>query len=266
MKPCKISVITVCFNAASTVERTIESVLRQRDVSVEYIFVDGMSTDGTLAIVDRYRDRLDTVVSERDAGIFDAMNKGIRLSTGDVLYFLGADDTFVDNFVLRDIARCFAEDSSRLLVYGNVVFVQAPPGMSYGPAKAFETFSIREFLDNWFCHQALFARRSLFDDIGLFNAQRRYSADYEWVIKAFRKNPKGFFYLDRLIANYFFLGRSFMQAEVTRREVRGYYFEHLLSFDMIWYYFRYVLLRGWKRKILGHRVVLHHEKAVDGHD
>lgn len=248
--PITISVITVCFNAADTIEATLRSVCAQKDAHVELIIIDGASTDATMAIVERYRDRIAKVVSEKDAGIFDAMNKGIGLSTGEVVYFLGADDSLVDDHVLRDIAAVFSEDDRRLLVYGNVVFTGAPRGVVYGPARPFIRWSVKEFLNNSFCHQALFARRSLFDDVGKFNDRLRFSADYEWVIKVFKFAPRSFFYVDRFIANYFYCGRSHTQAATTRNEVRSFYFRHLRSFDLYWFYLRYIFLRGLKKQLL----------------
>ena len=249
--PVRISVVTVCFDAVATIEETVRSVRSQRGADVEYVVVDGASSDGTLDVLQRYRSDIDVLVSEKDNGIFDAMNKGIARSTGDVLYFLGADDSLVDDRVLADVAAAFAADPTRLIVYGNVVFRGAPDGRRYGPAKPFRTWTIREFLDNSFCHQALFARRSLFTDVGLFDDRFRYSADYEWVIKVFRHRPRGFHYLDRLIANYNFQGLSYTQGDTTRREVRKHYFKHLMSVDMLWYFFRFVLLRGWRKKLSG---------------
>lgn len=243
--------MTVCFNAEETIENTIASVLMQEGADVELIVIDGASTDGTLEIIKRYADRIAVFVSEKDDGIFDAMNKGIGLATGDVVYFLNADDSFVDPRVLHDVATAFEADESRLLIYGNVVFRGAPPGVVYGPAKPFRSWTVREFLNNSFCHQAIFARRSLFDEVGLFNLRLRYSADYEWVMKTFKLKPRGFHYVDRLIANYFYQGRSHANRTVTQQEVRGFYFKHLMSVDMLWFYVRNIVLRGWKKRLLG---------------
>ena len=129
MSTIKVSVITVCFNAAPTIERTIRSVCSQTGANVEYIVVDGGSTDGTLEILGRHAGRIDRLVSEKDEGIFDAMNKGIGLSSGDVVYFLNADDYFVDARVLADVARAFEEDPARAFVYGNVVLEDEPSGI-----------------------------------------------------------------------------------------------------------------------------------------
>ena len=157
-----ITVVTVCFNAASTIERTIQSIQSQTWGAIEHVVVDGGSTDGTMDVVRRYADGIATIVSEKDAGIFDAMNKGVRLSHGDILYFLNADDSFVDDRVVEDIAAAFRADPTRMLVYGNVLLKGAPAGTGNFYAHAFRKHSISEFLHNAFCHQAVFVRRELF--------------------------------------------------------------------------------------------------------
>jgi glycosyltransferase involved in cell wall biosynthesis len=246
-----ISVITVCWNAAATIEKTLASIAGQTYTNVESVIVDGLSTDGTLDIVARYRNASTKFVSGKDGGIYDAMNKGIALATGDVLYFLNADDSFVDERVLADVAEAFAEDASRLLVYGNVVYAGAPPGIVYGRATPFESFDVEEFLRKPFCHQAVFARRSLFESEGNFDTRFRYVADYEWYIKIFKTRPEGMYALDRDIAHYFYMGRSMSDNASTRREKRVVWYRHLKSLALYWYDFRYILLRGWKKKLLG---------------
>ncbi|MEO8003693.1 MAG: glycosyltransferase family 2 protein [Betaproteobacteria bacterium] len=247
----KISVVTVCFNAAATIEKTILSVVSQSHPIVEYVVVDGASTDGTLKIVAKYSERIDNLISEKDRGIFDAMNKGVATATGDVVYFLNADDSFVDDRVLEDVARAFEQDATRMLVYGNVVLKDGPPGVLNFPARAFRKRSVSEFLHNSFCHQAVFVRRELFAQLGPFDLQYRYSADYEWIIRAFKRDAgRDFFFLDRNIANYYFLGRSQQHAAVTTKEVHRMQFRHFASVEFAWYFFRYVFLRKWKKRIL----------------
>lgn len=251
MSQIKLSVITVCFNAAETIERTIRSVCAQTYSNVEYIIVDGASTDQTLAIISGYVDKISKLVSERDNGIFDAMNKGIALASGEIVYFLNADDCFVDERVLSDVAHAFQEDSSRTFVYGNVILKGEPNGLLSFPAKAFKTRSISEFLHNSFCHQAVFVRRSLFSQLGLFDYRYKYSADYEWIIRAFKLNSgKDFFFLDRNIAYYSCLGRSNQYVEVTRKEVAKMQCRHFLSLEYLWYFFRYVFIRRLKKRML----------------
>lgn len=248
--PITISVITVCFNAESTIEKTIRSVCDQVGASIQYIVVDGVSTDRTLDVVRKYSSRVDIQVSEKDAGIYDAMNKGIALATGDVVYFLNADDSFTDPYVLRDVAAAFAADPQRIAVYGNVILQGEPAGFSFIQAKAFETHSYHEILHGSFCHQAFFARRSLFDSLGMFDLQYRFVADYDFMLRAFKSNPRGFYFLDRKIAYYFYNGRSRQYDHVTRKEKSHSQFRHLMSAQLLWYHFRYVLVRGWKKRLL----------------
>lgn len=249
--PIRITVVTVCYNAASTIEVTLRSMATQTYPHVEYLIVDGASSDGTLDVVQRYATHISRIVSEKDEGIYDAMNKGIGLATGDVIYFLNADDSFVDDTVLADIAAVFEEDASRMLVYGNVVYQDAPDGIVYGPAVPFRDGSIHEILHKPFCHQATFARLALFEKTGTFDRSFRYVADYEWYIKAFKADPKSLYQVDRNIANYFYQGRSYTQGEKTRKEKATVFFRHLMSFDMLWYWLRYMKLRGWKKKLFG---------------
>lgn len=249
--PPTISVITVCRNAATTIEKTLRSLAAQRYPHVQSVIVDGVSTDGTLDIVARYATAATTVLSEPDAGIYDAMNKGIRLATGDVLYFLNADDSFVDENVLGDIAQVFASDPTRLFVFGNVVYEGAPDGQVFGPAQPFRTFTVHEFLHKPFCHQAVFAHRRLFDALGGFDTRHRYVADYAWYTQVFKTFPDAMHAVDRDIAHYFYNGRSRIDDATTRHEKRDVQRAELRSPAMLWYDFRYTVLRGWKKRLLG---------------
>jgi glycosyltransferase involved in cell wall biosynthesis len=251
MPEIRISVVTVCFNAVATIERTILSVQSQSYPNIEYIVVDGASNDGTLDVANKYADKISRLISEKDEGIFDAMNKGTAIATGEVIYFLNADDCFFDEGVLDDVARAFEEDRSRMLVYGNVILKDGPPGVLNFPARPFQKRSISEFLHNSFCHQAVFVRRTLFARLGPFDLRYKYSADYEWIIRAFKLDSgRDFFFINRNIAYYFFRGRSQQHAGVTWREVHRMQVRHFLSVEYAWYYFRYVFLRKWKKKFL----------------
>jgi len=133
-----VSVITVSYNAAKTVGATLDSVRAQTWRPLESVWVDGGSDDGTRDIVARYADIAGSVVSEPDRGIYDAMNKGIALARGDILHFLNADDRFVDERVIADVAQLFAADPGLDLVYGDAVYL-TPDGpflRSYGRVTA----------------------------------------------------------------------------------------------------------------------------------
>ena len=102
MKP-KISIITVCYNSAKTIEDTIQSVVNQTYDNIEYIVIDGVSTDNTLEIINKYKNQITTIICEKDKGIYDAINKGIDLATGDIIANLNSDDFYIDNNVIADV-------------------------------------------------------------------------------------------------------------------------------------------------------------------
>ena len=116
-----ISIITVCFNSEATIEATIQSVLNQQCESIEYIIIDGDSKDNTTAIVQKYRSKIDSFVSEKDKGIYDALNKGISMATGDVIGILHADDIFKNNQVVSNVLDLFNEGVD--IVYGDIEYV-----------------------------------------------------------------------------------------------------------------------------------------------
>jgi glycosyltransferase involved in cell wall biosynthesis len=253
MPELKISVITVCFNAENTIEKTIRSVCSQTYSNIEYIIIDGASTDKTLEIVNKYSSKISKIVSEKDKGIYDAMNKGISLATGNIVYFLNADDYLCDDNVLSNIAQAFIEDSSRTVVYGNGLPEEVPEHIAPFLKKEFQFKSIDDFTYRTICHQLVFAKRSLFNDVGSFDCQYKYSADYDWLIRAFKYKPSGFFYLDRNIARYCYVGRSFQYDALTRQENTRIRFKYFLSPRYIWYFIRYDLIRGLKKRILNEK-------------
>ena len=176
-----VSVITVSYNAAKTVGATLDSVRAQTWRPLESVGVDGGSDDGTRDIVARYADIAGSVVSEPDRGIYDAMNKGIALARGEILHFLNADDRFVDERVIADVAQLFAADPGLDLVYGDAVYL-TPDGpflRSYGRVTA------RNLIYGDLCHQVVFARKRVFDRFGNFNLDYRINADYDWMLRVF---------------------------------------------------------------------------------
>ncbi len=176
-----ISVITVCRNAAATLEACLDSVARQSWPRIEHIIIDGASTDGTAAILERHRDRLAQVVSEPDRGLYDAMNKGVALARGDFVFFLNADDTFASRDSLRDAMRQIARDPEGDVYYGSLE-VRGPGGsvvhVPPPPERAEE-----EMVLGCLPHQAALARRAVFERTGPFDLRWRRHADYDWWLK-----------------------------------------------------------------------------------
>lgn len=206
----KVSVITVCFNAELSIEATIHSVLCQNYENIEYLVIDGASKDKTLRIVQKYHSRV-KIISEPDNGLFDAMNKGLRLASGDVICFLNADDKFYDEHVIRSIVDTFNEYPEAGLVYGNLFFVNTPEGMWFD----YDEYN-KERKKKFDCilysmpHQATFARRSVFDQVGGFDIQFPRGADYDWFLRCWDSGIK-MHYMNRYMTFFSLMGVSARQ-------------------------------------------------------
>lgn len=192
----RISVICVCLNASETIRNTLESVRAQK-CSLELIVIDGGSDDATLDIVKEYDDIVGVLVSEPDGGIYDAMNKGIQLARGDILYFLNADDTFADDRVVADALDVLTNDSRLDLLFGDVIYIT--PNGPY--LRRYEHVDARNLIYGDLCHQAVFTRRRLYEKFGMFSLDYPINADFEWFLRVFRADIK-FQYIQRTIAHF----------------------------------------------------------------
>ena len=187
----KFSVITVTYNAGKVLEDTIQSVVFQTYRNVEYIIVDGNSKDNTLEIVDKYRNRISQVISEPDKGLYDAMNKGIRLATGDYLCFLNAGDKFHANDTLQRMVDSLKESELPDVLYGETAIVD-----ENGNFLHMRRLSTPQQL-NWksfkqgmlVCHQAFFAKRELALQEP-YLLEYRFSADFDWCIRIMKRSKQ----------------------------------------------------------------------------
>lgn len=180
----KVSIITVCFNSAATLRDTIESVLAQSATDIEYIVVDGSSTDGTLDILREYEDRISRIISEPDDGIYDAMNKGIRACTGDIVGILNSDDFFASSGTLRNVVATFEKDDGADIVIGDVVYVGADDLAKitrYYSSRRFKPWKLR--FGYMPPHPATFVSRQVYEAHGLYSLDYRISSDYEMFIR-----------------------------------------------------------------------------------
>ncbi|MBK9162171.1 MAG: glycosyltransferase [Nitrosomonadales bacterium] len=182
-----IAVITVAFNGAATLECAILSVLQQTYDNVEHIIIDGGSTDGTTDILRKYDDRLDYWVSEKDAGIYDAMNKGLALASGDVVGFLNADDFYADASVLEQVASAFGDGATEAC-YADLVYVHP---VSLGTVRYWrsEPFRSGMFAAGW-CppHPTFYVRKAVVDRCGGFDLSFRLAADAEFMLRYLEGN------------------------------------------------------------------------------
>ena len=209
-----ISIITACLNSERLLKTTIESVVKQTYPYIEYIIIDGGSTDGTLKMINEYGDHITKWISEPDNGVYDAMNKGIINSTGDIIYFLNAGDSLYDKTSLEEIALAF-QDESVFAVYGNVEVIN-----DHKKKKEVRgcMVSFKSLLYHRICHQAFFVRKFLFEEMGLFSTEFKLSADHDFIVRCIKKYPSHFLYMNRIIAMYRDGGMSCKNMEKTKKE------------------------------------------------
>lgn len=182
----KISIITACYNSADTIRDTIESVLSQNYADVEYIIVDGKSTDDTLRIVDEYKGRIAKVVSEKDNGIYFALNKGIELASGDVVGILHADDVYTNEAVISSVMKKMETADA---VYGDLQYVDRKnisKVIRHWKSGIYHTGMFRK---GWMPpHPAFFLKKKCYAQYGTFNTTFRTAADYELMLRMIHKH------------------------------------------------------------------------------
>ena len=196
----KLSIITVVFNNELTITDAIQSVLGQTYKNIEYIVIDGNSTDGTLARIAPYRGDIHHFVSEKDKGIYDAMNKGLALATGEVIGILNSDDVYAADDVLESVMQLFQHDGTLDMVYGDLVYVR-PDDLS----QVIRTWQSTAYYDRYFedghvpPHPSLFLKKKVYQQAGLFNTEMKLAADYELMLRVFKKYHFKSTYLSRLL-------------------------------------------------------------------
>lgn len=183
----KVSIITVCLNSADTIEDAIQSVLSQTYKNIEYIIVDGGSTDGTLEIINKYRNRIAKFVSEKDRGIYDAMNKGIKLAAGEIIGTLNSDDFYASNDVIYNIVQQIETQNADAL-WGDLVQVSRnnpSRGLMFWRSSPYKE---GKFKNGWLPpHPTLFVRKKIYNQHGLFNLDFGTAADYELMLRFLEK-------------------------------------------------------------------------------
>ena len=197
----KVSLITVSYQSEATIRDTIESVLAQDYPSIEYIIVDGASSDRTMDIVNEYRNEIDAVISEPDQGIYDAMNKGIRAATGDVVGMLNSDDFYADNSVVRNLIECM-ENAGADTVFADLVIVDANDTkrvIRYYDSSMFHPGRLRY---GWMpAHPTFFVKRELYERYGGFSLDYKIAADFEIVVRLLYSVGASYAYLPAVAIN-----------------------------------------------------------------
>jgi len=178
----KVTLITISYNNEKEISQTIKSVINQTYSNIEYIIVDGASKDLTLKIIEEYGSNISKVISEPDKGIYDAINKGIKNATGDIIGLIHAGDELYDNNVIEKVVRCFTESNIDAL-YGHSKILSEDGSKVVRINKSPE-YNERLFPLGWFpSHQSFYASRELFDHLGLYNLKYKIAADYELLFR-----------------------------------------------------------------------------------
>ena len=181
----KISIITVCFNSQDTIRDTIESVFAQSYPDVEYIIVDGASSDNTLSIIQEYQGRISKVVSEPDQGIYDAMNKGVALASGDVVGVLNSDDFFPHNEVISEVAEVYKMNPKTDMVLAGVEFVRS--GDLHKVVRRYLSTGFRPWKLRFGImppHPGAYIRREVYENVGQYKLGYKIGADFDFFVRA----------------------------------------------------------------------------------
>jgi glycosyltransferase involved in cell wall biosynthesis len=196
----KVSIITITYNSAATVEDTIKSVVSQDYPNIEYLIIDGKSKDNTLKIAEKYKDKISKIVSEKDKGLYDALNKGIAHATGDIIGMLHSDDLYANPSVISKIVKKFQEDSTTEGLYADLVFVNRGDTNKVMRTWKSGLYEADAFLRGWMPpHPTFFVKKECYEKFGGFNTELKLSADYELMLRLIHKNAIKLAYLPEVI-------------------------------------------------------------------
>ena len=204
----KVSIITVCYNSAETIEDTIQSVVNQDYENIEYIIIDGKSNDDTLKIIEKYKNQITKLLSEKDDGIYFAINKGISLATGDVIAILHADDMYVSRQIISKVVNEF-DNSKSDTVYGDLEYVQ-----KNNISKVLRNWKSGEYKKDFFLkgwmppHPAFFVRKNCYNKYGIYNTILKSAADYELMLRLLYKNNSSASYIPEVLVKMRVGGKS----------------------------------------------------------
>lgn len=205
MEPIKISIITPVFNNEKDIGYHIDAVSKQTYQNIEHIIVDGNSTDNTLHIIKKKANEIATIkfMSAPDNGVYDAMNKGINMATGEYLYFMGSDDVFYNEKTLSEVVPKFENTD---LIYANVLFKHKQ--IIYAGE-----FDKNRIIDQSICHQAAFFKHNLFEKVGRYNSNLKFAGDWDLFLRCFYHPQITIKYLDTVVCIYNEQGISGYQTE-----------------------------------------------------
>lgn len=239
----KISVVTVVYNCVNTIQDCIESVLNQDYDNIEFIIIDGGSKDGTVDVVKKYESRITLFVSEKDNGIYDAMNKGVKMATGDVVGILNADDFFYSNDTISKIAREFVNDPALDATIADIVFVNSVNDRIVRHYNAKKWRPARFAWGYMPPHPSFFCKRYLFDKLGYYKTDYKIAADYELLIRYLYVNKINYRYLPMITTRMRMGGVSTKNLNsiiILNKEIKRACDENHLNTNFLMIYTKYL--------------------------
>jgi glycosyltransferase len=227
----RVSIITVCYNRKATIEKSIRSVLGQDYPNIEYIVIDGNSTDGTKEIIQSYSDKIATYISEPDSGMYDAINKGLRLATGDIVGLLHSDDEFYDLAVVTKIVAAFKSTPDTDCVYGNGIYISNDTEERIVRNRIGGVYDFKKIKLGWLpLHPTVYLKKSVIDNYGFYNLDFKIASDTEFLLRYLYKHKINVTYLNEYIVKMRMggLSTSYKRAlEVLYEDCRIYKYHQL---------------------------------------
>ncbi|MFH1478585.1 MAG: glycosyltransferase family 2 protein [Candidatus Omnitrophota bacterium] len=233
----KVSVVTVCFNSEEFLERTIKSVLSQTYEDIEYIIIDGGSKDRTLEILDKYKSKIGYLLSEQDEGIFDAMNKGIIASKGEILCFLNSDDYFYNIDAVKNAVDFFKKRKKVDFIYGDMLYHDPRAKITW--RYRYPRFIMKiHFIGDSIGHPATFFSRAAFEKTGYYDTRFKIAGDCEWFLRALYRKRSRAMYTGQIVSVFQYGGISNSDAHRKLRLM-----ERKMLFEMYFNFFELLLAK-----------------------
>lgn len=233
----RVSIITICYNRKGTIAKAIESVLIQDYPNIEYIVIDGNSNDGTKEIVQSYADKISHFISEPDKGMYDALNKGVSLATGDVIGLMHSDDEFYDSSVVSQIVAAFQNNPNTDAVYGDGIYVSNDAEERLVRNRIGGSYSLKKVKSGWLpLHPTVYLKKSVLEKYGHYNLDFKIASDTEFLLRYLFKYQIKMTYLNTYIVKMRMggLSTSYKRViEVLMEDYRIYKYHGLTAFKVV---------------------------------
>lgn len=232
-----VSIITICYNREATIGKAIESVLNQDYPNIEYLVIDGNSKDGTVAIVQSYADKISTFISEPDKGMYDALNKGLQLATGDLIGLMHSDDEFYDATVVSQIVAAFQNNPTTEGVYGDGIYVSNDAEERIIRDRIGGAYSLKRVQSGWLpLHPTVYFKRTVMEKYGFYNLDFKIASDTELLLRYLYKHQIKMTYINSYFVKMRMggLSTSYKRAfEVLIEDYNIYKFHGLFAFRVV---------------------------------